>query len=114
MQVKMMMMIIIIVVVVVVSDCISISEPRRRYKNIPQKSTFPYKISTGGSEVIAGKQALDSIHGIIIGRLQYTCELMEQHGTPSSYNRGKHSNRTNKVPDERKHFICDFIESILI
>ena len=98
-----------------ISNCISVSQPARKYtkaENSRRTKTFLYKIAIDGEEISVCKQALVSILGITVSRLQYICELIKQHGTPPEDKRGKHNNRPNKIPYERREMVRIFINSL--
>ena len=95
--------------------CITPCEPKRRRRlteDLRKRSfSFKYSASFEGKTYQICKQALASIFGIKIAKINYMCELVSK-GSPGSDERGKHNTRPNRTPEEVKQHIRDFINTV--
>ena len=52
--------------------------------------------------------------GVSIAKINYVCDCIKKQDTPGQDKRGKHQTRPNKISDERREGVLNFIDSIFV
>lgn len=95
--------------------CITPSQPKRRNPSASNQKkrsvSYHYSVCITGKTTSVCKQALASIFGIKIAKINYMCELVSK-GSPGPDKRGKHHTRPNRIPEISKEPVREFLSSI--
>lgn len=97
-----------------IASCIRIRKPKRQYSgpNSRRQITYEYNVNVESQSIPVCKQALASILAVKIAKVNYVCELIKKRGTPYEDQRGKHDNRPNRLSQEKRESVLNFIDGI--
>ncbi|GFO25766.1 hypothetical protein PoB_005227100 [Plakobranchus ocellatus] len=97
-----------------ISNCIKSFQPKRRYaaSNSNRQVTYEYSVTADSVSISICKEALASILGIKIAKINYVCDLIKKRNCPPEDKRGKNQSRTKKLSEEKKQEVMDFLDSI--
>ncbi|GFN77003.1 hypothetical protein PoB_000350900 [Plakobranchus ocellatus] len=97
-----------------ISNCIKSFQPKRRYAGSysSRQVTYEYSVTADLVSIFICKQAHASILGIKIAKINYVCDLIKKHNCPPEDKLGKHQGRLNKLSEEKKQEVLDFLQSI--
>ena len=95
-------------------NCIKCTKPKRQYAgpNSKRQKTFEYSVSVNAESISVCKQGLASMLGVSIAKINYVCDCIKKQDTPGQDKRGKHQTRPNKISDERRKGVLNFIDNI--